>query len=607
MAQSKAKNGNKQASNGETEHRRQEVQQAIKSACDQLRDDGVDPRDYVEQLAWLFFLKAFDEMESRREEEAAFDGSPYRRRLDGEYRWSGWSAMSNRPDQMLEFVDEKLWPHLRAFGETEDTRQFANDPIAERFRRIFWTVRNHSRRGASFAQVTQQVNRLHFGDETDVIVLSELYEGLLKDVAADSPGYAGEFYTQRHIIQAMINVVRPKIGDRIYDPCFGTAGFLAESAEYIRNMEGTLSGSHLDQLQQKTFYGIELKPLTYLLGTMNMLLHRIEEANIELGNTLELHSTNVPENDRYDVILSNPPYGGKMARELQNSRGANLPRVAMRALWSHRVPAPPIEEQERVVGQIQEVCERVREIQMLRRESLAEAAALESAVFSDSILELTQDSNVPVVTIGDIAQVNPRRDSRLRSLDEDLAVTFVPMAAVDEETGTIASPEVKPLGDVRKGFTPFLQGDVIFAKITPCMQNGKSAIAQSLVNGLGFGSTEFHVLRPGPVVLPQWLWYFVRQRSFREEARRHFRGSAGQQRVPAAFVEQHKIPLPSLEQQRRIVSRIQERLKRVNEICRLLRFTPTRKVGNQIDANTSAADPDALMQAVLRKAFAGEF
>lgn len=289
-----------------------------------------------------------------------------------------------------------------------------------------------------------------------------------------------------------------------------------------------------------------------------------------------------------------------------HSRGANLPRVAMRALWAHRVPAPPIEEQERVVGQIQEAFERVREIQMLRRESLAESAALESAVFSDFIMELTRDANVSVVPIGDIAQVNPRRDSRLRSLDEDLEVTFVPMAAVDEETGTIASPEVKPLGDVRKGFTPFLQGDVIFAKITPCMQNGKSAIAQSLVNGFGFGSTEFHVLRPGPAVLPQWLWYFVRQRSFREEARRHFRGSAGQQRVPATFVEQHKIPLPPLEQQRRIVSRIQERLKRVNELCRLLRFTPTRKVRNQIDANTSAADPNALMQAVLRKAFTGE-
>ena len=155
------------------------------------------------------------------------------------------------PDQMLEFVDGKLWSHLKSFGETKYTRQFANDPVAERFRRIFSTVRNHSRRGASFARVTQQVDRLQFGDETDVIVLSELYEGLLKDVAADSAGYAGEFYTQRHVIRAMVDVVRPKVGDRIYDPCFGTAGFLAESAEYIRKTAGTLSGSDLARLQQK--------------------------------------------------------------------------------------------------------------------------------------------------------------------------------------------------------------------------------------------------------------------------------------------------------------------------------------------------------------------
>ncbi len=305
--------------NANTDHRRQEVQQAVKSACDQLRADGVDPRNYVEQLAWLFFLKAFDEMECRREEEASFDGTQYRRRLDGDFHWSSWSSMTNRPDQMLEFVDGKLWPHLKAFGETNDTRQFANDPVAERFRRIFSTVRNHSRRGASFARVAQQVDRLHFGDASDVIVLSEIYEGLLKDVAADSAGYAGEFYTQRHIIRAMVKVVRPEIGERVFDPCFGTAGFLAESAVYIRNTAGALSSLHLDRLQRETFYGIEIKPLTYLLGTMNMLLHRIEGANLELGNTLELHSTNVPEKDRYDVILSNPPYGGKMGRELQTN------------------------------------------------------------------------------------------------------------------------------------------------------------------------------------------------------------------------------------------------------------------------------------------------
>ena len=305
--------------NGNADHRRKEVQQAVKNACDQLRADGVEPRNYVEQLAWLFFLKAFDEMEGRREEEASFEGNPYRRRLEDPYCWTNWSSMTYRPNQMLEFVDGRLWPYLRAFGETKDTIQFANDPVAERFRRIFSTIRNHSLRGASFARVVQQVDRLRFEDTTDVIVLSEIYEGLLRDVAADSAGYAGEFYTQRHIIRTMVEVVRPEIGERIYDPSFGTAGFLAEAAEYIRRTAGTLSGRQVDRLQRKTFYGIEIKPLTYLLGIMNMLLNRIEGSSLELGNTLELHSGGFPESDRYHVILSNPPYGGRMVKELQTN------------------------------------------------------------------------------------------------------------------------------------------------------------------------------------------------------------------------------------------------------------------------------------------------
>src|SRR5262245_12006103 len=304
--------------NGKAEHRRQEVQQAVKNACDQLNSDGVAPRDYVEQLAWLFFLKAFDEAEGRHEQEASFDDRPYVRRLDGEFRWSAWAKSVERPDEMLEFVDGKLWRHLRSFGANKATRDLAEDPVAERFRRIFSSVRNHSRKGASFARVVQQVNRLHFSDETDVIVLSEIYEDLLKRVAADSAGYAGEFYTQRHIIRGMVEVVRPKPGDRIYDPCFGTAGFLGEAADYIRK-NGSLSGTQLDNLQKNTFFGMENKPLTYLLGTMNMILHGIEGANLELTNTLEVHSQNVGENAKYDVILSNPPYGGKMDQTMQTN------------------------------------------------------------------------------------------------------------------------------------------------------------------------------------------------------------------------------------------------------------------------------------------------
>jgi type I restriction enzyme M protein len=151
-----------------------------------------------------------------------------------------------------------------------------------------------------------------------VHVLSEIYEDLLKRVAADSAGYAGEFYTQRHIVRAMVEVVRPRPGERVYDPCFGTAGFLGEAADYIRR-RATLSGRQLDALQKETFFGQETKPLTYLLGTMNMILHGIEGANLELTDTLEIHTQNVGEKNKYNVILANPPYGGKMDQTLQTN------------------------------------------------------------------------------------------------------------------------------------------------------------------------------------------------------------------------------------------------------------------------------------------------
>jgi type I restriction enzyme M protein len=258
----------------------------------------------------MFFLKAFDEAESRRGDEAEFSGETYHHRLPAELRWSTWSKMTNKPDDLLPFVDGRLWPALRQLGV---------DPLGQQFNRIFATVRNHCRTGTSLAKVINQVNRLDFKRSTDIIVLSEIYEGLLKDVAADSAGYAGEFYTQRHVIRAMVKVVRPRLGDRLYDPGFGTAGFHVEAAEYIREHTPQMAGEDLDLFQHRTFYGLELKPLTYLLGSMNMLLHGIEGANLELMNTLEVHQANVTEKNKYQVIMSNPPYGGKMSKDNQDN------------------------------------------------------------------------------------------------------------------------------------------------------------------------------------------------------------------------------------------------------------------------------------------------
>lgn len=292
------------------ESRRQDVRNAVKNACDSMREDGVNPRDYVEQLAWMFFLKAFDEAEARRADEADFSGEIYNHRLPEELRWSAWSKKTNRPDDLLTFVDGRLWPALRQLG---------TDPVGQQLNRIFGTVRNHCRTGTSLAKVVNQVNRLDFKQAADIIVLSEIYEGLLKDVAADSAGYAGEFYTQRHIIEAMVKVTRPRLGERVYDPCFGTAGFLFLAAEHMRPPGAAMSADDLQRFHHRTFYGVELKPLSYLLGSMNMLLHGIEGANLELGNTLELHQGNVPEGNRYHVVLSNPPYGGKMSKDSQGN------------------------------------------------------------------------------------------------------------------------------------------------------------------------------------------------------------------------------------------------------------------------------------------------
>jgi type I restriction enzyme S subunit len=173
----------------------------------------------------------------------------------------------------------------------------------------------------------------------------------------------------------------------------------------------------------------------------------------------------------------------------------------------------------------------------------------------------------PTVKLSEVSEINPRRPAILLELPDDYSVTFVPMPAVEQFGGTICTPETRAFGEVRKGFTYFAEGDVIFAKITPCMQNGKSAVARNLVNQIGFGSTEFHVIRPDPdKVLAEWIWYFVRQGPYRQEATHHFQGAVGQQRVPASYLESTSIPLPPLSEQGRILGRIKECMELVEEV-----------------------------------------
>lgn len=159
-------------------------------------------------------------------------------------------------------------------------------------------------------------------------------------------------------------------------------------------------------------------------------------------------------------------------------------------------------------------------------------------------------------TLGECCDVN-RRDIALKKISDDTIVSFVPMAAVDADKGIIAKPVDRPFSEVRKGFTPFSNGDVIFAKITPSMENGKAAIASRLTNGFGFGSTEFHVIRPKESVIAGWVFHFVRQQSFRDEAKGSFTGTAGQLRVPEKFILNTDIPLAPVPEQQRVIAKIE--------------------------------------------------
>lgn len=168
-----------------------------------------------------------------------------------------------------------------------------------------------------------------------------------------------------------------------------------------------------------------------------------------------------------------------------------------------------------------------------------------------------------VSTLGEVCQVNPPKPGR-NEVAADAEVTFVPMPAVDADSGTIAAPQIRGFDEVRKGFTAFREDDVIMAKITPCMENGKAAIARGLRNGLGFGSTEFHVFRSRGAVLPEYVYYFIRQESFRSLAEMEMTGSVGQKRVPADFVESAETPIPPLAEQKRIVETIERLTARVD-------------------------------------------
>jgi len=308
---------------------RKDLANKIWRACDIMRrDDGTTGiLEYMEQLSWMIFLKVFEDVEKRFEDEAKFSGKLYYPIIEPRYRWSAWAgvedeklkeyfsddeleSIKNRNEHILTaFIDNKLFPYLKSLHGTQEKEKIAS---------IFQEIRgNRMKSPYNLKDVIALLNEIDFNNTEDSHVLSQVYEELLLRLGREG-GVAGEFYTPRPIVRLMTKIVNPQIGEKILDPFCGSCGFLIESYRLMKNSK-ELTIEDYETLQKETFYAQEKKPLPYLIGVMNCILHDILTPNIVRKNTLEEDIRNTPETHRFDIILTNPPFGGKESKQIQQN------------------------------------------------------------------------------------------------------------------------------------------------------------------------------------------------------------------------------------------------------------------------------------------------
>jgi type I restriction enzyme M protein len=279
--------------------------------------------DYTEQTSWLLFLKYLDDLEQERSLEAQLAGKPYEFILDPAHRWSAWAAPKLADDSvdrdkaligddLIDYVNRELFPYLQGFKQ----RATSPDTIEYKIGEIFSEIKNRFQSGYSLRDALEYIDELRFRSQQEKHELSHLYEAKIKNMG-NAGRNGGEYYTPRPLIRAMIRVVKPQIGDRVYDGACGSAGFLCETYDYLR--EGNLTTKQLQQLQTETFTGKEKKSLAYVIAIMNMILHGIDAPNIIHTNTLSENLSDIQDKQRFDVILANPPFGGKERKEVQQN------------------------------------------------------------------------------------------------------------------------------------------------------------------------------------------------------------------------------------------------------------------------------------------------
>lgn len=301
-------------------------EQTFKNIDDILHKDAgcSSELDYVEQTSWILFLKYLDDLEKDKKTAAQLAGKPYTDIISPEYRWEVWAVPKGKDgkldyhkaltgDDLKEFVDHKLFPYLKKFKTNAESA----DTIEYKIGEIFNELKNRIQSGYNLREVINLINELRFRSHVEKHEMSHLYEDKIKNMGSAGRN-GGEYYTPRPLIKTIVQVVAPEIGNKIYDGAVGSAGFLCEAFEYLK-VSKNLTTKDADTLQKKTFYGKEKKSLAYIIGIMNMILHGIEAPNIVHTNTLAENLADIQERDRYDIILANPPFGGKERSEVQQN------------------------------------------------------------------------------------------------------------------------------------------------------------------------------------------------------------------------------------------------------------------------------------------------
>ena len=280
------------------------------------KDDGVaGDAQRLEQIVWILFLKVYDDREKLWE----FHDSNFKSILPEELRWRNWAVDKKdgnalTGEELLSFVNEKLFPGIEKLDINENT------PISKAIvKYTFDDVNNYMKNGILLRQVINIIDEIKFTNSNEKHEFNEIYETMLKEL--QSAGNAGEFYTPRPVTNFMVEMINPSLKDKIADFACGTGGFLTSTLDYLKNQVKTVEDK---ELYDNSIYGIEKKSLPYLLCITNLLLHDIDEPNIEHRNSFDRNVKDYKENEKYDVVLMNPPYGGHEVKNIQANFPSNL-------------------------------------------------------------------------------------------------------------------------------------------------------------------------------------------------------------------------------------------------------------------------------------------